>query len=632
MDPALLSNPFTSDVVVSPENPSPVDVREIHNQAFTTCCKALDRVAHEQNSWSILFYGQAGCGKTHLLGRFHRWIYGKIDGSKTVRPVPKALFVAVRMETAPSRVWRHLRRRLAERLVSRDADGGFPLDGILDRFAARHRGGDLAHALEQSEIPDLSLGFTRVLEHYHAGRNRSLSRAWLVGDPLHDRDIDLLGLPQAQPEEYEDEAGETAARQFVLAMTRVVAPLPAVYCFDQLEALQLGPGGHHGYGPFAEMCASLVDGTSNTLVVSSILVTYLTDLKNGAMRSTYDRMTKDLVDLHPLTWAQGKMLIEARLASLPALAEYRRAGGAAPLQEADLRKPFDEGHGMCTARRLIHHARDLFDSWRGSAPPPPPPTPEFLRQRLEHLWEESPARHRPEAMDEILAHGVPAVAAETGHTVRESCRRGVDLCIGPDPGPVLVAFCNHGHMTSLAGRLRGLRAHLPAEEQRRLVLVRDPRLPVSASARRTREHLEALQKAGARLVRPNTEAVAALDAIRHLLAMAQSGDLENAGESIEPRTVREWLKANLPEPVSKLMEELAGAVPPVRKDLDALLELLQDKLILSIEEGSSLTGLSLEQLESNARANPDQIGYLAGPPAVLFYVVPATLGDLDEGA
>jgi hypothetical protein len=623
-------SPFIADVVVNPENPALVDVREIHHQAFTTCCQALDRVATEQSSWSILFYGEAGCGKTHLLARFRRWIYGELDGAGSER-APKALFVAVRMETAPSRLWRHLRRRLAERLVSRDADGGFPLNGMLERFAARHGSGDLARAFEQSEITDISLGLTRVLEHFHAGCHRALAKAWLVGDPLHDRDIDALGLPPIWSEDYEDEAGEAAARQFVLAMTCIIAPLPVVYCLDQLEALQLGPGGYRGYGPFAKMCASLVDETRNTLVVSSILLAYLNDLRNGALRSDYDRLTKDVVDLHPLTWSQGKALIEARLVASSELAEYRKNGGVAPLTEEDLRKPFAES-GRCTARKLIHHARDLFERWRGQVPPPPPPVLEFLRGTLERFWEESLARSGPELMDDILAHGVPAVAAVTGHAVRESCRRGVDLCIGAEPTPVLVAFCNNGRMTSLARRLRNLEAGLADDEHKRLVLVRDLRLPISPGAKKTLEYLEKLKGAGARLVRPNVEAVTALDAIRRLLAMAQSGDLVNGGEIQEPQTVRDWLAANLPEPVRNLMDELTGASTSPPNELDAILELLNEKLIISAEEAARHTGLSLEQLEIDARANPDQIGYLAGPPAVMFYVAPAAAGGLDEKA
>jgi hypothetical protein len=204
--------------------------------------------------------------------------------------------------------------------------------------------------------------------------------------------------------------------------------------------------------------------------------------------------------------------------------------------------------------------------------------------------------------------------------------------MGAELTPILVAFCNNSHMTSLAHRLRMLWTNLAGDERKRLVLVRDPRLPISPGARKTREYLEKLEAAGARLVRPNPEAVAALDAIRRLLAMAQSGDLVNGSESLKPQTVREWLATNLPGAVRKMMDELDGASIPPPNELDAILELLQEKLVISAEESARHTGLSLEQLEIDARANPDQIGYLAGPPALMFYVAPATSGGLDEQA
>ena len=67
IDRSQIPNPFDADVVFDPDRPLPVDVTRIHQNAFDLCCKAYERVAGEQGSWSVLLFGEAGCGKTHLL-------------------------------------------------------------------------------------------------------------------------------------------------------------------------------------------------------------------------------------------------------------------------------------------------------------------------------------------------------------------------------------------------------------------------------------------------------------------------------------------------------------------------------------------------------------------------------------
>lgn len=601
-------------------------MESIHRTPFLRCCEALERVASRQESWSVLFFGQAGCGKTHLLARFHRWIQRGLDGGDGA---PRAFFVAVRMETSPSQVWRHLRRRLAERLLQRLPDGSFPLDVIVRRFAAPP-GTGLAGALEQANIPDLTLDLARVLSHYESGRLRMTAKAWLRGEPLRESDLEALGVAAGGLEDAGDEQGEDAARQFVLAITRLAAPWPVAYCFDQLEALQLGPAGHLGFGPFAKMCATLVDDTPNSLVVSSILTEFRGDLERGALASDFARLSKERVDLHPLSWEEGRALIAARLDTVQELAPWR-GGGVAPLPERALKELFERERSRVPARKLIHHARGLFETAQGRRPEPSRPVAEFLAAVLERFWSESAVRRLPEETDTALAHGLPILAAVADIPVQESCRPGADLCLGPPAAPKLVALANQPHMTALAALLRRLSSALSDEEKSRLVLLRDPRLPIRPGARKTRMYLEELERAGARLVRPQEDATAAVDAIRRMLTQAQSGDLANDGETIGPGTVREWLAANVPDSARDLLGELTGAAAAA-DGADTLLDLLRERLLLTADDAAALCGLPAARIENHARANPDRIGYLAGTPAVVFHVVPAPIGDGDDPA
>ncbi len=611
-----LQNPFDAAIVAFPGQPVPADVREIYHLAFDKCREEYLLVAGGQ-SRSMLFCGEAGCGKTHLLGRFRRWLAGEIDQGPPVRP---AVFVAVRMETAPSQVWRHLRQRFAEELLEITSDGTALLDGILARFAARQAGGDPSRAFEEAAIRDLTLDLSKVLEQFSSGKHRRLCRAWLKGETLSDRDLDTLGLGERLEDESDEELAEAAARRFVLAMVRVCSPEPVVFCLDQVEALAISMA-PNCYSRFSKMVACLIDETTNALVISSIVSRYLAEFREKSEPADLDRIQKAVQDLQPLDPMLGRKLLEARLEAAPALKPYRPRGGIEPLRAADLDRVFADHHGRCTARKLIHEAHRLFDLWRGASPEPSVPREEFIRRRFAHYREDSPVRSDPTRAEDILAHVLAKAAQLAGRKMRAGGEAGIEFEAQGCQGSVLVALCNHAHTPSLARKLKRLIGQLDREAMPRLRLVRHERLRIPPTAAKTRKYLEELQSAGARLVHPRPEALAALDAMRRLLAEATSGDLTHQGESVAEETVAAWLAANLPAEVSALLDELTGepegGPPPPAPD-GALLELLREDKVLDAAEAARRLGWTLEQMENHARQNPDSIGFVAGPAAVLF--------------
>jgi ABC-type uncharacterized transport system fused permease/ATPase subunit len=124
MDRQLLTNPFRTDVVTSPEQPITIDVPEIHRDAFHLCQQVYDFVIRERSSSSVLIDGEAGCGKTHLLSRLRGWLSGEMKTRPSQIP---AMVVSIRLETAPNQIWRHIRRRFAEELMRKAQDGVCPL-------------------------------------------------------------------------------------------------------------------------------------------------------------------------------------------------------------------------------------------------------------------------------------------------------------------------------------------------------------------------------------------------------------------------------------------------------------------------------------------------------------------------
>ena len=374
LNPRTFPNPFDNDIVIDPDNVPPVDVSRIHQGAFELCRRAYEHVASGKGSWSVLLFGAAGCGKTHLLSRLRRWLNSELDAGPTK---PAALFVAMRMETGRGMIWRHLRRRFAEELSCTRADGMTHLDVILDRFAERSNG-DLARAFEAAPIRDCREDLMQVLEAYAGNKHRRLCRAWLKGDRLSDSQLDLLNLAQLPTDSLEDDWAEAEARQIVGAVTRLAAPSPIVFCFDQIEALGLSRD-KENYGFFCQMGANLFDTTTNSLLISTVNVDFLADLQSGSREADFHRIRKDQFDLQLLDWSLGKELIEARLALVP------EAIPANLINDDHLRTYFQSHHGRVTPRKLIHKARRLFATWQEEPVQPVVSIDAFLSAEYDRL-------------------------------------------------------------------------------------------------------------------------------------------------------------------------------------------------------------------------------------------------------
>ena len=609
-----LQNPFDIDVVTSPEQSIPSDVLEIHRAPFELCSNAFERVAASRFSWSVLLHGEAGCGKTHLLSRFRRRLSGQMDVKPSEAP---ALFLAIRMETAPSQIWRHIRRRFAQELAGRASDGTYPLDGILSRFAKPYPGG-LMEALDAAKVPE---DLAKVLESFAAGLHRRLCRAWLAGDGLSEADLRILNLYTGRPEEIEEEFGEDNAKRIVLAITGLAAPSPVVFCFDQVEALGIGMHGAGSYAPFARAGAALVDETKNVLLVSTILTSFLPELQRGSMVPDYQRISNDVADLHPLDLKQGQALIDSRLALAPDLK------GESPISHTAIAAFYEKQHNSCNARKLIHEARRLFAEWQEFTPTASVSTPEFLQAEFERLWANTEAHTKPDMADAVLAHGLPVALQMLGKRISST---GTGLTIEDSASRINIVFINHSNMTSLAATLKRLLDKKTPDAS--LCLVRDQRLPISAKANATQERLKKIEEGGGRVVRVEAEALAALDAMRHLLTAATSGDLSSNGEAVEEKTVREWLAKNLPSEVQRFADALLGEAVAPHEDASAgaLLELVSRCKVVSVDEAALATSWPKEKIEVYARTHPLDIRWFGGScPVVCLAVASVSTKEAD---
>jgi hypothetical protein len=650
---SAIHNPFIDSIVRDPWSDAHTEVPEIGRAAFDACRREIENVRGYHISRSVLLHGDSGCGKTHLVARIRRFLEGQ-----TSRRFLDIVFVSVQMQTSPGRIWRHLRRRFAEDLLRRPARGPSQLDrivfrrmadpesggGYLDDWRSKIVAGSAAdpglgaaqfeplgralwtvvdHLDQAGELDvlqgglyshlagdaNMPIALQRVLRHAAQRRHQGLAHAWLRGESLTDADLAILGIePGAGAED--DEEPEDEARNVVLNLVRLAA-VPVVFCLDQLEALEASPNDVAGFMALGNAATSLHDLTGNTLLISCVQSQYIEKLE-GTLGAGYARISEIKQKLEGINREEAGQLIVARL-TLAKLDD-----GADEYRDRVRMEKFEDlfaGAGTATPRRVIARAAELFDK----------PAADSLAERWERYLERAERDNRPELSDEILEHGLPLLLQlGTARRAIGSGSRDLQFTVSGAGAPVGVSICNQTNMRSLAARFRRLRAEvLPPE---RLAIVRDARLPIGRAAHRTRQYLEELSSRGARIIHPAPEALAALEALRVLLSEAKAGDLASDGEPIGPATVEEWLASNLPLSLAGLIHDLSPErAAPQDFDLrENLIEFLEKHLLASVTEAARALGREESAVASCAAVNPGAIGYLTGPPALLYHAVTGT--------
>jgi len=134
------------------------------------------------------------------------------------------------------------------------------------------------------------------------------------------------------------------------------------------------------------------------------------------------------------------------------------------------------------------------------------------------------------------------------------------------------------------------------------------------------ELLAKLKGMGAAEVFVLPEALAALQAIRNMMAAASAGDLAQDGEPVSAEEVSAWALKNLAPQLEKLRDDLAGK-PVTAPALPQLSALLSRHKIIEAEAAARELGLSTEEVSACARCHPMEFGVLEGPPLVLFEAV-----------
>ncbi len=654
---ASLPNPFSGHVVQDAWQ-SPADVAEIHRNVFHACVTGIDSASRGEPD-SLLVYGPAGSGKTHLLTRVQRHL------AETARQAPdqvlRCVFVYVRLQTAPQLLWQHMRRRLANDLMRRD-QGLTQLQRLLAHQIGDHghlhpRGAVMSLRVLGAEFPEAlsnhlaevsaKLGLPRdlsvVIEHLVHGRWIRDASAWLAGDSLPERALEGLGVGTDLEADREG-----AARETVLGLCRLAAEtLPIVFCFDQVEALLRTHDDRDAFFRFGRLAADLHDADPNVFLLTCVQSAQLLALKSAVLEADFDRFARRRIALDPLRPSEVESLVLARVRAEGALAPLREANGGAalyPFTPAFVKKLSQME--PCVPRRVLAECARRFEELQHGRLPRVVEVPTFLATELDSRLQATAAQLGSGETREAIVRGAEVLAGLE--------RAGV---VARDPGldppeidvvleqrgtsqRVAVSVRDEADGRSLRPRLAALLGHLPRSDGARLVVVRDPRVPLSPKAVKAREHLAELRSKGAVVVEPTVEALAALATLSSILADAKSGDLANEGDTVGESVVLAWLRglgARDPAriaPVEQLVEALFAA-PPDRpaegaagipssearaeeEARQALADLVTRRRVVELLAASRELEAPPERLLAIARRSPERYLVLEGPPELVL--------------
>lgn len=603
-------NPFASMAVGSPWLDAPADVRSIHQQAFQHLQNSYQQVQLGQSPISVAVTGEPGSGKTHLLSRLKRYL--QEQSSET------PWYVYVRCNASAQTIWRHLQRCLATDLLKAGQDSTSQ-QGNTSRFE------EFLRQNPERILQANHHGLQRALNNLSNGRHTLGAMAWLRGEPLSPSDLEILGIESEK--ESEDRSRESEAKQVVEALLRVLSPLPIVLCFDQVEALETYPGDPAGYHAFGQMVSVLVDGEHRKLLLISCIVSdYEVQLESLPNKSDQDRLLQEKISLKPIEWEAAAELIRARLDQSPALEEQRAKRPRQPLwplEEPPLRELFAKT-GRCLPRKLIQACKAQFALRQaGSIIEPPLSREEFLQQEFQRLRQSARLEWRKRGGEAVLEDCLPWLLESYGKSVipKSSTAPFVHLAFRGSAGESALLFCfTQGN--PFTARLR--KAELSWKGKPDLAILSDPAIQPKPDSRGA-AHLEALKARGAKQIHPTEEALALLQAIRHLTTAARAGELNLDGETISEKEATLWALANLPAQVEALADELtlstSGPRPPEDPIKSPLLQLLTRRKIMQGSAAAQELSLSIEEVSACARRHPLHFGILEGPPLVLFQVL-----------
>jgi hypothetical protein len=367
------------------QQPEPT-VDSIHQEAIATIDATLDQVAHDHHTRTLILDGDAGSGKTYLLGRLKKAFNHKAFFAY-IPPFPQSDYI-----------WRHILRYTVDSLVQ-VPDGqtdsqlllwlnsvlsGLRQRSIIDKIT-KHDVFDLLRSdrgnfVEQLKTPYKKAGiynaekFFGVLHDLTNAELYPIACEWLRGDDLSEESLQALHLKSSIDTEQ-------AAREVLANFSRIAGDTqPIVLCFDQLNSIARLPDGSINLQALFDINTKIHDEDNNFLVIISINTDIWKQYKSRIDQSDKPRVERQ-VSLGLINLEQAESLLASRLYSLHHQANPQPPSSIYPLTRQYLEVGFPGG--KTNPRESLILGRDIFQKYKqwlgdGCKPspfPPPIPTP-----------------------------------------------------------------------------------------------------------------------------------------------------------------------------------------------------------------------------------------------------------------
>ncbi|MCI0456327.1 MAG: ATP-binding protein [Gemmataceae bacterium] len=326
-------NPFLINRVDRPLAGGPIDVPAINAHAFHRIL-ALGRQAHRENRGiGVVVWGEAGVGKSHLLGRLGRWadqdrhachVYLhnlQASPERLPRYVLRSIFQALTRGRIPplhhSPLSRLLTAALRRGLKPGTQQTWETIAAGHQRLVARLAAEDPSQGvLFDHTVHEILFRFLREAHPSMQGRGDTvadLAVRWLAGEVLEPAEARLLGLPpQRVPDDPVALADNQHVKQVLVALTQLAraAGRLLLVCFDQVDNLD-----EIQVKALTRFLHDLLDSSGNLLVVTTgVQQTMLGYLQRGVITETsWDRVGQFELALGRLRREQGWELLRARL-------------------------------------------------------------------------------------------------------------------------------------------------------------------------------------------------------------------------------------------------------------------------------------------------------------------------------
>jgi len=379
LSPDKLSEAFEHSITWEDDlwRADPVDVPEIHAKARQKFNDLLTTITSGRGYHTperiLLFHGQSGAGKTHLLRALrtdsHRTgqsYFGYAQMTPDVQNYAefylRRLVHSLEKPYDPDRLGESALSRLTNRMVLdseviSSADLDKLRDATLDDKQLAQlilRLADQIVACEKFQTRELDINIVRALLYLqrHDPRIDQRIRQYLNGRQL--TGIAHEAVSALDPNDGEDRAFEIIAALGALVWTVDRAAL--VFCIDQVEDLRFFDNAEDRFQRAIRDLIQIANRLTNAIIIISCLEDFYGQVRGLVAQSYIDRIEKS----GPVLLRESRTPEEARLIISKRLAYHSEANGAGlsfPDATQFFGPQFFEEFGGLSTRRLLEHAQ-----------------------------------------------------------------------------------------------------------------------------------------------------------------------------------------------------------------------------------------------------------------------------------